>query len=100
GDDISFMEYIHQYGHPSETVYIPNTAQTVPVYGLMAVLAAATSLADCDVLGNVGMNCGLIFLKNTEGKVYEALVVKIDPGYAFEYNGLIQLKNLNKNYKL
>jgi hypothetical protein len=46
GERISFMEYIKRYGRPSEQVYIPETDQLVPLYGFMAVLAAASSLSD------------------------------------------------------
>ena len=84
-ESLTFMGYIEKYGRPAEQVIDP-TGHAIPLYGVMAVLAAATSIGDIDVLGGSGANCGLIFLRSLEGKVNGALVIKIDPGYVFSYN--------------
>lgn len=84
-ESLSFMQYIQNYGRPSEHIIDPVSKASLPIYGVMSVLAAATSLGDVDVLGGTGKNCGLIFLRSSDGKSYGALVVKIDPGFVFSY---------------
>lgn len=84
-ESLPFMQYIKTYGRPPEKILDPASNRELPIYGVMAVLAAATSLGDVDVLGGGGKNCGLIFLRSTEEIVYGALVVKIDPGFVFSY---------------
>jgi tetratricopeptide (TPR) repeat protein len=88
------MQYIRNHGRPSNKVYLPGSEKEVNLYGLMAVLAAATSLSDIDVLGGSGANCGMVVIKDKNGVIIGTHVVKIDPGEAFRFEGRVEYENL------
>ncbi|KPK33395.1 MAG: hypothetical protein AMS24_01175 [Chlamydiae bacterium SM23_39] len=93
---ISFMNFIKKYKRPPELVIEPETKQEIELKGIMGVLAAATSLADIDVLGNENKNTGFIIERDRDNKIVSARVIKIVPGYAFSYDKINyeKLKNL------
>jgi hypothetical protein len=57
----------------------------IPILGLMELLAAATVLADVDVLGGSAKNAGFVFEHDEDHTPIAVRVVKIDPGYSFHY---------------
>ena len=79
---ISFMKYIEEYKRPPLFVIEPKSKKEIELKGTMGVLAAATSLADIDVLGGSGKNTGFIIERDKHGEMIRARVIKIDPGYA------------------
>ena len=93
---ISFMDYIRKYKKPPKLVIEPEENQEIELEGIMGVLAAATSLADIDVLGRTGKNTGFIIERDEKGKMIRARVIKIDPGYAFSYDEIAKIKNEKK----
>jgi len=90
---INFMDYIKKYKKPPELVIEPEEEKEIELKGIMGVLAAATSLADIDVLGITGKNTGFIIERDEQGKMIRARVIKIDPGYAFSYDEIAKLQN-------
>jgi len=61
--------------------------KTVPLKGLMEVLAASRLLADTDVLGGSGKNVGFVIERTPKGEAIAIRIVKVDPGYAFNFDG-------------
>ncbi len=78
---ISFMAYIKKYRRPPETLLTPE-GQSVPLNGIMALLAVGRLLADVDLLGGSGGNAGFYWIEE-EGVIIGAQTVKIDPGFSF-----------------
>ncbi len=81
-EEISFMEYIKRHHRPPETLQTPE-GKSVPLKGIMSLLAVGRCLADTDVLGGSGGNAGFIWKKDAQGMEY-AEAVKIDPGESFK----------------
>ena len=93
GKVIKFMDYIKKYKKPPELIIDPETKKEIELKGIMGVLAAATSIADVDVLGGSGKNTGFILERDKDKKVIRARVVKIDPGEAFSYERIKKSKD-------
>jgi len=105
-EDMTFEKYIN---HPEYDRCFPqeilsndviNNIEAIKLSGLMTLLSVSTSLSDTDVLGTSGKNAGLVFLKSPSGTIYNALIVKIDPGEAFNYgdnDNLINKKSTTRN---
>ena len=66
GGKCGFIDYIVLNGKPPEKVIEPISGKEVPISGIMSVLVVSSSIADTDVLGGNGDNCGIIFLKNNK----------------------------------
>jgi len=81
---VPFMEYIKRFHRPPETVLTPE-GDSVPLIGMMSLLAVGRCLADTDLLGGSGGNAGLIWIKDAH-KITAAQVVKIDPAEAFHFD--------------
>ena len=85
GEIISFIDYIKKHHRPPETLLIPE-GQSVPLKGLMSLLATSRCLADTDVLGGRADNAGFIWIKDKDtAKIQAAQAVKIDPGESFKF---------------
>lgn len=78
---VNFMEYLQKYHRPPETILTPQ-GTTVPIRGLIELLAVGRCLADVDLLGGAGLNAGYVW-KYNGAQIVEARIVKIDPGYSF-----------------
>ncbi len=83
GTIISFIAYIEKYHRPPETLIAPCGA-SVPLWGIMSLLAVGRVLADIDLLHAKGANAGFVWIKE-KGVIIAAQTVKIDPGYAFTF---------------
>ncbi len=83
GEPITFMEYIKRHHRPPETLLTPQ-GKSVPLQGIMSLLAVSRCLADTDVLGGSGGNAGFIWIYEGQ-EIKGAQVVKIDPGEAFRF---------------
>ncbi len=57
GDSIGFMEYVHSYRKPPETLLAPDGSEK-PLLGLMELLAVMRALGDIDGLGGLANNAG------------------------------------------
>ena len=82
---ILFCEYIKKFHRPPVEIISPEGV-TVPLLGMMEVLAIGRILADPDVLGGNGSNAGVVWIKNEEQEIISAKFVKVDPGAAFSFN--------------
>ncbi len=93
GTAISFMDYIKEYHRPPETLIAPCGA-SVPLWGIMSLLAVGRVLADIDLLQATGTNAGFVWIKEKR-VIIAAQTVKIDPGYAFTFaeNNWVIAKN-------
>ncbi len=83
GESITFMEYIKRHHRPPEALLTPQ-GKSVPLRGMMSLLAVSRCLADTDVLGGSGGNAGFIWTYEGQ-EIQGAQVVKIDPGEAFRF---------------
>ncbi len=83
GHPIAFMAYIKKYHRPPETLLTPE-GKSVPLKGMMSLIAVGRCLADADVLGGTGGNAGFIWAEDAQG-IQAAQAVKIDPGESFKF---------------
>jgi len=79
-EKMGFMKYLEKYHRSPETILNPE-GHSVPLEGIMELLAVGRCLADVDLLGGAGLNAGFIWEKENRS----ARAVKIDPGYAFSF---------------
>ena len=86
GNSVNFMDCLITHHHLPETVLVDD--REIPLVGLMDVLAAARLLGDTDVLGGGGGNAGIVVQRNPAGEPIVAVIVKIDPGFAFNFRGI------------
>ncbi len=82
--DIPFMVYLATYHRPPESLLTPD-GQSVPLQGMIELLAIGRLLADIDLLGGIGCNAGFVWIRNEAQEIIGARVVKIDPGFAFSF---------------
>ena len=82
---LPFMDFINQTGSIPSRVFVDE--ESMPVRGLMELLAAARLLGDTDCLGGGGKNAGFVIMQDSETKRKEAVVVKIDTGFSFNFGG-------------
>jgi hypothetical protein len=95
-NDISFMGYLKTYHRPPESL-LTQDGQSVPLQGMIELLAIGRLLADVDLLGGGGCNAGFIWIRNEVQEIIGARVVKIDPGYTFSFTHQ-DSKNAGRNY--
>ena len=93
GVECGFIDYIVLNGKPPEKIIEPINGKEVLINGIMSVLAVSSSITDTDVFGGNGDNCGIIFLKNNKtNEMIGAHIVKIDPGFSFNYDDYNETK--------
>lgn len=80
----AFINFLNEGKLPE---YIILNGKKLPLFGLMDILAAGRLLGDTDVLGGGGNNAGIEILY-AAGEAIAVRVVKIDPGFAFNFRGL------------
>lgn len=83
-ESISFVDYVHAYHKPPETLLTPD-GSPVPIKGLIELLAVMRALADTDGLGGKAGNAGFVWVKDDQDRIIAAQTVKIDPGAAFTF---------------
>jgi len=82
--DLSFSDFVERYNRPPEYIRDPSSSnKQIELEGLMATLAAGTSLEDIDVWSPSYQNCGIILINDKKIAGQKALVVKIDSGESF-----------------
>lgn len=81
---IAFIDFIKKWRRPPESLLSPQ-GQTVPLYGLIEIIAVGRVLADTDLLGGMCDNAGFVWTSDN-GKIVSAHAVKIDPGKAFQFS--------------
>ncbi len=81
GGEIFFYEFLKEYRRPPTTAFIEG--KSVPIRGLISLIAVGCMLGDMDSLRGSITNAGFIPQKNEQGEVLGVQAVKIDPGYAF-----------------
>ncbi len=96
GEVIAFMEYIKRYKRPPETLLTPE-GKSVPLKGMMSLLAVGRCLADTDLLGGSGGNAGFKWIGDEKG-IQEAQAVKIDPGESFKFIRDPKLEEVSMNW--
>ena len=84
GQQVEFMEFIKIHHRPPELILTPD-GKSVPLKGLMALLAVGRCLADVDLLGGAGLNAGFKWVYDNTQQITSAQIVKIDPGCAFNF---------------
>jgi hypothetical protein len=85
GDKLLNFEQCLEQGRLPQYVMIEN--KKVPLKGVMEILAVSRLLADTDVLGGSAKNSGFLIERNIEGQPIAARAVKVDPGFAFNFEG-------------
>jgi hypothetical protein len=86
GDEsFNFKQCLEQKKLPE---FVKVEGKNVPLKGLMELLAIARLLGDTDVLGGSGKNAGFLIERDAQGIPTAVRVVKIDPGYAFNFRGV------------
>jgi hypothetical protein len=106
GELLPFMTYLETFHRPPEKILSPEQ-KLVPLHGFVGLLAVARILADTDVIGGGGGNAGVQWIREN-GIVVAAQVVKIDPGYAFQftqgqeggYNWILNTRQKTNGYHL
>ncbi len=78
-----FMDCLHAGVVPQ---YADIEGKTVPIIGLMEIMAVSRLLADTDVLGGGGNNTGYV-VERQDGQPVAVRMVKIDAGEAFNFSG-------------
>ena len=84
GCDYSFVEYIQEHHRPPDFL-LTEEGVLVPLKGLIELLAVGRIVADTDMIGGSGGNAGFKWIYDEE-TIVGAQTVKIDPGYAFQFN--------------
>ena len=85
GRDYSFMEYIETHRRPPDFL-LTEEGTLVPLKGFVELLAVGRMVADTDFIGGGGRNAGFKWVLGDDGRPKEAETVKIDPGYAFQFD--------------
>jgi hypothetical protein len=85
GGTRSFLEFLQEFRRPPQTI-LNEQGISVPLLGLMELLATARILADVDSLGGRLDNAGWIWERDGSGKIVAAIAVKIDLGEAFSFS--------------
>ena len=83
-DGKPFMECLNA-GYAPE--YAAVDGVSVPILGLMEILAASRLLADTDVLGGAGGGVGFVVERGATGVPVAVRLVNIDAGDAFNFSG-------------
>jgi len=96
----SLRLFIETYARPPEQVLIED--HLVPLQGIMEIMASSRLLGDTDVLGGSLTNTGFVVRRNHKGQAYQAIAVKVDAGYSFNFSGPenFLLQNFNPITKL
>jgi hypothetical protein len=83
-EPISMKDYVDNFKKiPSNAII---NGETIPIKGLLALLASSILLADTDALGGRFTNAGFVPVTKN-GRLAYVKVVKIDPGFAFNFEG-------------
>ncbi len=85
GEELLSFEQCLERGQLPEKVAIEN--KKLPLKGLMELLAVSRLLMDTDVLGGDAKNAGFVIERNVNGEPSAVRVVKVDPGFAFNFRG-------------
>ena len=85
GKAITLMDYIRQNHCPPETIQTP-VGTSVPLRGLIELLAAGRVLADPNIIGVNGEYAGFKWVCDQTGSIIAAQVVKVDAGSALQFN--------------
>ncbi len=96
GEVITFMEFIRRHHRPPEAILTPG-GKSIPLKGIMSLLAVGRCLADTDLLGGVGGNAGFILKRDAQGIEF-AEAAKIDPGESFKFIRDPKLEKISINW--
>lgn len=94
----SFLDFLKIEKKLPEFVDIEE--KIIPIFGLIELLATARLLGDTDVLGFEGKNAGFLIERDMYHRPLCVRIVKIDPGYAFDFSESNVFRNgvdLNNN---
>ena len=83
--EISMTEFMAKHRRPPTLARVDGC--TVPVHGIVAMLAVARLVADTDCLGGGFKNAGFVVRRNDIGMPLSVRVVKIDTGFSFNFRG-------------
>ena len=104
GRNYSFMEYIRGAPPPPRFFTHRRGELLVPLNGFIGLFQRAESLPDIDSVGGDGGNAGFVWLRDESGVITAAQTVKIDPGFAFQFdkpgNWAFNTRQNNKGRKL
>ena len=85
GAELAIAEFVAKHRRPPSKAKVDG--HTVPVEGIMAVLAVARLLADTDCLGGSFANAGFVVRTGADGTPASVRAVKIDTGWSFNFSG-------------
>ena len=91
---VPIEKFIIQCHRPPEEIFSPN-GELVPLKGLIELCAAMRILADIDGLGGSLANAGFVWEREND-KIISARVVKVDPGFSFQFALFNGIESPNK----